>query len=144
MEAVTFRPSGDWLASATDNSTVLLWQLDSQRCAEAWDKDTCQPDRLGEQLVGHQQPVQNVVFLSDTKLISSSADGQLILWDLDKGFWYQKACEIVNRRFSKSEYSQYIEGKINTTLLDTVNWFADKFGSGTREAAPACILESLP
>jgi WD40 repeat protein len=142
MEAVSFRPSGDWLASATDNNTVLLWQLDAQRCAATWNKDTCQPDRLGEQLVGHQKPVQNVVFLSDTKLISSSEDGQLILWDLDKAFWYQKACEIVNRPFSKPEYSQYIEGKINTTLLDTVNWFADRFGSGVHQEAPACIREN--
>jgi len=142
MEAVTFRPSGDWLASATDNNTVLLWQLDSQTCATQWDKDACQPNRLGSPLVGHQKPVENVVFLSDTKMVSSSEDGQLILWNLDKAFWYKQACNIVHRTLSPAEESQYINGKLNTTLLNVVNWFTDHFGSGSTADAPTCV--SLP
>jgi len=47
MEAVAFRPSGDWLASATNNNTVLLWQFDAKRCAKEWDQDTCQPQIIG-------------------------------------------------------------------------------------------------
>ena len=143
MEAVTFRPSGDWLASATNNSTVLLWQLDPVTCSKEWNKDACQPSRLGAPLVGHQAPVNNVVFLSDTAMISSSGDGQLIYWNLEKSFWYKHACGIVNRSFSDAEYSQYIQGKLNTILLDTVNWFSDRFGSGILEDAPSC-LSSLP
>ncbi len=137
MEAVIFSPDGEWLASATNNNTVLLWQLDSQRCSEAWDAATCQPHRLGTPLVGHQSQVQNVVFLSDTALVSSSQDGQLILWNLDKSFWYQHACEIVNRSFLPEEYGQFIEGRINETLLNAASWFS----SEAALAAPSCISE---
>jgi WD40 repeat protein len=140
MEAVTFSPNGQWLASATNNNTVLLWELDSERCSEAWDKDTCQPNRLGMPLVGHAAQVQNVVFLSDTALVSSSADGQLILWNLDKSFWYQHACDIVKRPFSDSEYRQYIENRINLGLLNVFSWFLDLFGAKAPTLAePACI-----
>jgi WD40 repeat protein len=140
MEAVTFSPNGQWLASATNNNTVLLWELDSERCSKTWDTDTCQPNRLGTPLVGHNAQVQNVVFLSDTALVSSSADGQMILWNLDKSFWYEHACDIVNRGFSKSEYRQYIENRINLGLLNVFSWFADLFGA-KRPAleAPYCI-----
>jgi WD40 repeat protein len=144
MEAVTFSPKGDWLASATNNKTVLLWQWQAEGCSQTWDINTCQPERLGIPLAGHQSAVNNVVFLSDDILISSSADGQLILWNLDKGNWYNSACNIVNRPFTDAEYGQYIDGKINTTLLATVNWFSDRFGSGIPEAAPSCIIDSLP
>jgi WD40 repeat protein len=144
MEAVTFSPNGDWLASATNNKTVLLWQWKAATCSETWDADACQPERLGIPLVGHQTAVNNVVFLSDDVLISSSADGQLIQWNLNKQYWYKHACSIVNRSFNDAEYSQYIYGKINTTLLDTVNWFSDTFGSGTLEEAPPCLSDSQP
>jgi WD40 repeat protein len=144
MEAVTFSPSGGMLASATNNKTVLLWQWDAERCSTDWVAEACQPERLGIPLAGHRSAVANVVFLSDGVLVSSSEDGQLIVWNLDKAFWYQHACNIVNRSFNDAEYSQYIAGKINTTLLDTVNWFSDQFGSGSPEAVPACISDALP
>jgi WD40 repeat protein len=141
MEAVTFNPRGDWLASATDNKTVLLWQLDAARCAQKWDPPTCQPARLGTPLAGHAAPVENVVFLSNNTLVSSSEDGQLILWNLDKKYWYNRACNIVNREFNENdpEYIQYIAGKIDTRLLNTVNWFSDRFGSGVAQEPPACL-----
>ncbi len=139
MESVAFRPSGDWLASATDNNTVLLWQLDAQRCSENWDKDTCKPWNIGTPLVGHKTAVENVIFLSDTALISSSQDGQIIQWDLDKSHWYQHTCDIVSRPFSNAEYSQYIEGKINVTMLKVASWFSNLFGSNTPQTIPPCI-----
>jgi len=144
MEAVTFNPGGDWLASATNNKTVLLWQWNAEQCSKAWIADACQPERLGIPLTGHQSAVDNVIFLSDNVLVSSSEDGQLIMWNLDKQFWYKHACAIVNRSFNDAEYSQYIEGKVKTTLLNTFNWFSDRFGSGAAEAAPSCISNSLP
>jgi len=144
MEAVTFNPRGDWLASATNNKTVLLWQWKAEQCSVDWFADACQPERLGIPLTGHQSAVENVIFLSDKLLISSSEDGQLIQWNLDKQFWYKHACAIINRPFNDAEYSTYIEGKVNVTLLDTVNWFSDRFGSGTFEEAPSCIQDSLP
>jgi WD40 repeat protein len=140
MEAVTFSPNGRWLASATNNNTVLLWELDSERCSQKWDRDICQPNRLGTPLVGHNAQVQNVIFLSDSALVSSSADGQLILWNLDRAFWYQHACEIVHRPLSDSEYRQYIEGRLNLGALNIFSWLADLFGARTvTHAAPDCI-----
>ena len=141
MEAVTFSPNGEWLASGTNNNTVQLWKLDSERCSKTWDRDSCQPNRLGTPLVGHNAQVQNVAFLSDTVLVSSSADGQLILWNLDKSFWYKHACEIVNRPFTQSEYSQYFEGRINLDLLNVLSWFANLFGSNQSVEPPPCISQ---
>ena len=140
MEAVAFRPTGDWLASATDNSTVLLWQLDPERCNTNWDKNACQPNRIGDPLVGHLAPVQNVVFLSDEALISSDSDGQLIYWNLQKTNWYQKACQIVNRNFNPVERAQYIEGKVNDTLLGAVAWVkTNLLGAPAPAPAPTCL-----
>jgi WD40 repeat protein len=139
MEAVTFSPDGARLASATNNKTVLLWEWQAEKCAKEWAPDICQPERLGIPLVGHQTAVENVVFLSDKLLISSSEDGQLIQWNLDKQYWYKRACSIVNRPLSDAEYSQYIEGKINVTLLNAVNWFSDVFSSSQAETPPSCI-----
>lgn len=141
MEAVTFRPDGTWLASATNNKTVLLWQLNAQRCADSWNIDTCLPARLGTPLVGHKTAVDNVVFLSDTILISSGDDGELILWNLDKSYWYEHACNIVNRSFNDAEYSQYIEDKLNEAVLNTVSWFSDLFGSEAQLVVPDCLSE---
>lgn len=137
MEAVAFRPSGDWLASATNNNTVLLWQFDAERCSKEWNKDTCQPQMIGSPLTGNNAAVENVVFLSDTMLVSSSADGQLILWNLEKADWYEQACAIVNRSLSDAEYNQYVGEQINTTLLNVLNWASERFGE--KVSPPPCL-----
>lgn len=140
MEAVAFRPGGDWLASATDNSAVLLWQLDPELCNTNWDKNACQPGRIGDPLVGHTAPVQNMVFLSDDVLVSSDNAGQLIYWNLNKTDWYQKACEIVQRNFNPVERAQYIDGKVNDTLLGAVAWIkTNLLGAPAPAPAPACL-----
>ena len=140
MEAVTFRPDGKWLASATDNKTVLLWQWDLG-CAQQWDPARCQPAILGSPLLGHRAPVENLVFLSNTSLVSSSADGQLILWNLDKSFWYQHACDVVNRGLQEAEISQYTEGKLNETLLKAVAGIVNFFNPGKVEQPPSCLRQ---
>lgn len=138
MEAVAFRPSGDWLASATNNNTVLLWQFDAKRCAKEWDKDTCQPQMIGSPLTGSQTAVYNVVFLSDTVMISSSQGGQLIKWNLDKAYWYEVACSIVNRPLSEAEHRQYVGKQLNSKLLSTITWVSERFGNDA-PPAPECL-----
>jgi WD40 repeat protein len=138
MEAVAFHPKGDELASATNNKTVLLWKWNTD-CATSWDRNSCQPSILGTPLIGHDTAVENLIFLSDTRLLSSSEDGQLILWNLDKSFWYQQACTIVNRSLSPAETSQYLEGKIRTRLLKAQSWFSRLFSGRAQEAAPSCL-----
>lgn len=144
MEAVTFSPDGEMLASATNNSTILLWQVDSEQCSDVWNKDTCQPTQLGTPLTGHQAQVQNVVFLSDTKLVSSSADGQLILWNLDKKYWYDHACNVVRRNFTDSEKPRYITKKLNPVLLNVVAWLSDPFDADPPLEMPYCLQENMP
>jgi WD40 repeat protein len=144
MEAVNFRPSGDWLASATDNNTVLLWQLDSKRCSKEWDKNGCQPQMIGSPLTGSETPVENVVFLSDTVMVSSSEGGQLIQWNLKKEDWYQQACSIVNRPLSDSEYKQYVGEDINSSLLNLVSKVSNWFNNETPDTIPPCLITSEP
>ncbi len=143
MEAVAFHPKGDELASATNNKTVLLWKWNTD-CATNWVSTSCQPSRLGAPLVGHDAAVQNIVFLSDTKLLSSSADGQLILWDLDKSYWYQRACTIINRSLTDSEKSQYIEGKVRTGLLKMQSGVSKLFNGRDQQAGPSCLNDGSP
>jgi len=140
MEAVTFRPSGDWLATATNNNTVLLWQFDAKRCSEDWNADTCQPQWLGAPLNGSGTAVENVIFLSDAILVSSSEGGQIILWNLDKSLWYEQACNVVNRTLTPSEYGQYIEGKINKKLLKALSWMSDRSKDSPEWVVPSCTL----
>jgi WD40 repeat protein len=137
MEAVVFHPNGKELASATNNKTVLLWDW-TMDCS--WDKNECQPDRLGSPLVGHTTQVQNVLFLSDTKLLSSSEDGQLILWDLDKLHWYEKACSIVNEKWDAQTQSQNTDGKIRPQLLNVQAWWVEHVQKQTI-ATPSCLVD---
>jgi len=139
MEAVAFRPGGDWMASATNNNTVVLWQLDAERCSENWNAETCQPQWIGAPLTGSESAVDNVIFLSDTKLVSSSSNGQIILWNLDKTVWYDQACRVVNRTLTDTEYSQHIEGKINRTLLGALKWINNNFRNAPDQVVPECV-----
>lgn len=138
MEAVTFHPYGDELASATNNKTVLLWKWDTA-CITTWDTAKCQPARLGSPLVGHRTQVQNVLFLSPTKLLSSSEDGQLILWDLNRSRWYEQACTIVNDTWDAEEQSQYTDGKLNSWLLNVRSWWLKQVKGENPPAAPSCL-----
>jgi len=123
MEAFNFRPSGDWLASATNDDTIQLWQLNNpQQCATQWNLYDCKLSRFGSPLVGHRAPVENVLFLTDFDMISSSQDGQLILWDFDKAHWYASACDIARRRLDPAEYNQYISKIFDTWYLKLLVW----------------------
>ena len=140
MEAVTFHPYGDELASATNNKTVLLWKWDTA-CAKAWDVAKCRPAQIGMPLVGHITQVQNVAFLSPTKLLSSSEDGQVILWDLDRASWYERACAIVNDTWDINEQSLYTDGSINTWLLNLRSWWLVNIKGETPPMEPPCLLD---
>jgi WD40 repeat protein len=143
MEAVTFRPDGLGMASATNNHTVLLWQWDAERCTQNWVAKACQPAILGAPITGHKETVANVLFLSETSLISSSVNGELILWNLDDADWHARACAVVNRPLSEGEREQYINEKVEEGWLKFFAWKNQVFG-GAATTPPDCLKTVQP
>jgi WD40 repeat protein len=70
VQGVAFSPDGRWLASASTDHTVILW-----------DTGTLRP--VGQPLAGHDSVVTGVAFSPDSRLLASSSwDDTLRLWDV--------------------------------------------------------------
>lgn len=69
VTSVSFSPDGKTLASASDNATIKLWNLDGHE---------------PKTLIGHLGPVKSVNFSPDGKtVVSASEDNTIKLWSLD-------------------------------------------------------------
>ena len=96
VNAVAFSPDGKYVVSGSKDRTIRLWNVASGQT-------------LGEPWHGHEGMVNAVTFSPDGKtIVSTSEDNTLRFWDADPESWAKKACSIVNRNFSLTEWQRFI------------------------------------
>jgi WD40 repeat protein len=103
---------------APDNTTLALsWCSDQQfgnyTCLdptlELWDVPSGQ--QLGTPLVGAVGKVGRLIFTNGGKTligIDAGTSPGIILWDVDRSSWQQRACELAHRQLSQVEWHQYL------------------------------------
>ncbi|KAJ8496431.1 hypothetical protein ONZ45_g12449 [Pleurotus djamor] len=71
VDSVTFSPNGQWIASASDDKNINVWDAHS--------------GVLLRTLSGHTECVSNCIFSSDDEIISGSVDGTIRFWNMKTG-----------------------------------------------------------
>ncbi|MEM6272669.1 MAG: AAA family ATPase [Bacteroidota bacterium] len=96
VNALAYSPSGKFLASASNDRTARLWNLD-------------QPGSLPTILNDHESWVRSLTFLADeSKLLTGAADGTVREFPLQFDELAQDFCGLLERNFTADEWSTYI------------------------------------
>jgi WD40 repeat protein len=103
FSAVRVSPDGRLAVAGTETGAIVLFDVTGR-----------QP--LGEPLVGHTGNVFSVAFAANgTLVVSAGRDGRVLLWDVrpwaDELALRDRACSLVGRNLTRSEWSQYLPGK---------------------------------
>jgi WD40 repeat protein len=104
VNSVAFAPDGRTLATGSDDTTVILWDL----------TDPARPRQLGPPLTGFNGSVDSVVFVPDGRtLATGSADNTVILWDLTGlnhllNHAVEQACSITRGGLDRDEWTRRI------------------------------------
>ncbi len=132
ISRIAFSPDGKTLAFLTDPDSATKTGS-GQGNVLIWDVET--NTQVAHELAGHDGTVLGFAFRSDGKVLaSSSADGEVILWDMDAKSGAEQFCRIANTNLSRKEWNTYVgEDKEYCRICE-------KFpaGQGAPQDAPAC------
>ncbi|KZT35016.1 WD40 repeat-like protein [Sistotremastrum suecicum HHB10207 ss-3] len=82
--AVRWAHSGRWLASGSDDSVILIWDLDPAGSGKVWGSDDVNVEgwKALKRLPGHESDVTGLAWSpGDRYLASVGADSMVIIWD---------------------------------------------------------------
>lgn len=103
VNCVRFSPNGAFLASASDDTSIILWS--KPKSADAgwrWDAISSLSDVARTILAcGHKGDITDLAWSPDSAfLCSTSVDNRCVIWNVDKG-------DVVERR---KDHTQYVQG----------------------------------
>ncbi|RQM16677.1 hypothetical protein DD237_003742 [Peronospora effusa] len=103
VNCVRFSPNGAYLASASDDTSIILWTKPKTAGDDwRWDQISSLSD-VGRTILslGHKGDITDLSWSPDSAfLCSSSVDNRCVIWDVDKG-------DVAERR---KDHTQYVQG----------------------------------